>query len=116
MVEQVVGGSTLGRSNYPKGPAQPGNCHDVAIQLRISPRKLRWVLRRLTPPHQRCHRGKNGEPAPTWGKLSPTQVAMITNYVLGTAEEKKNLRKNVPRVDLEFSPPPVHPYYFRGGN
>ena len=111
MVEQVVGGSTRG-PNHPKGPQQPGNCHDVADQLRISPRRLRYILRRLSPPHLRCHRGKDGSPSPTWGKLSPTQVAMITNYVLGTAEEKKNLRKNVPRVDLEFSPPPDSPSLF----
>ena len=108
MVEEVIG-KKLGR---PKGVIQYGSPHWLANELRRSPKEIRRVLRMLTPEHLHCHRGNNGSPAPTYGKLKAYQVAMVTAYVLGTDKERKNLRENVPRVGPEISPPPDSPLLF----
>ena len=86
------------RPGRPKGPAQIGNCHYWANELGISPKRLRYILRMLTPEHLRVKPSPDGHPVPTYGRLSASQVAMLERYVLGTKVERKRMRQGVSHV------------------
>jgi len=100
-IPRIVGG--LPRLPGYKPPVRPGSCHDVANQLEVSPRHLRWVLRKLTPSHLRCKRPPDGCPAPSWGRLDVEQIRKVTDYLWGDNEVRRNLRKEMKRWN-EVSP------------
>ncbi len=79
----------------PEGTIKSGSPHDLANQLGVNPKHVRYILRLLTPDHQKCHRvgGSLGKPVPQWGKLNPEQVAKVTNYIFADNETRKRIRE-----------------------
>ncbi len=79
----------------PKGTIESGSPHDLADELGVTPRRVRSILRLLTPEHQRCRRvgGSKGRPCPQWGKLNADQVSKVTEYIFGDNETRKRIRE-----------------------